>query len=77
MGFSLFPLWPEATGDWAFCLRMADTALYRAKTSGRDRWTGLIAGKLAHAMDHERCAREASVDELEARGCLTVLAESV
>jgi diguanylate cyclase (GGDEF)-like protein len=77
MGFSLFPLWPEATGDWAFCLRMADTALYRAKTSGRDRWTGLIAGKLAQAMDHERCAREASVDELEARGCLTALAEAV
>lgn len=77
MGFSLFPLWPEATGDWAFCLRMADTALYRAKSSGRDRWIGLIAGGSALAQDDEHGTREASVDELEARGCLTALAGSV
>ncbi len=76
MGFSLFPLWPGTTGDWAFCLRMADTALYRSKTAGRDRWTGLIAGGSALAMEDEHDAREASVDELEARGCLTTLAGS-
>lgn len=77
MGFSLFPLWPEATGDWAFSLRMADAALYRAKTSGRDRWVGLIAGKSAvMTMEQEHGAREASVDELETRGHITALIDT-
>jgi diguanylate cyclase (GGDEF)-like protein len=73
MGFTRFPVWPQATGDWAFCLRMADAALYRAKTAGRDRWVGLVAGKAAAIPAQELCVREASAAELEARGCLALL----
>jgi diguanylate cyclase (GGDEF)-like protein len=44
MGFAPRPLWPVGDCDWMFSLRMADDALYAAKTSGRDRWIGYAPG---------------------------------
>lgn len=67
MGFCAFPMWPEAAGDWALCLRLADTALYRAKARGRDRWIGFAPG---HA-PHESAAGD--IAGLEACGALKQL----
>jgi diguanylate cyclase (GGDEF)-like protein len=47
IGFAAFPLcpaWPRAL-DWAATLRLADAALYRVKSSGRDGWLGLVAAR--------------------------------
>jgi hypothetical protein len=60
-------MWPEAAGDWALCLRLADTALYRAKARGRDRWIGFAPG---HA-PHESAAGD--IAGLEACGALKQL----
>ncbi|HEY4561253.1 MAG TPA: tetratricopeptide repeat-containing diguanylate cyclase, partial [Lysobacter sp.] len=69
-GVSLFPLWPGRPGDWSLSLRVADAALYRAKREGRDRWVGLGPGRAA-AFD--ACQPEASIESLEAQGCLARL----
>ncbi|GGZ60551.1 hypothetical protein GCM10008101_13090 [Lysobacter xinjiangensis] len=69
-GVSLFPLWPGRVGDWSLSLRVADAALYRAKREGRDRWVGLGPGRMA-AFD--ACQPEASIEALEAQGCLARL----
>ena len=69
-GVSLFPLWPGRVGDWSLSLRVADAALYRAKREGRDRWIGLGPGRMA-AFD--ACQPEASIEALEAQGCLARL----
>jgi predicted signal transduction protein with EAL and GGDEF domain len=64
MGCCAFPLRPEATGDWALCLRAADAALYRAKLLGRDRRAGFAAGtSVAHGSRRD-------IAELEAQGVL-------
>lgn len=43
MGFSLFPPGPERhAAGWALCLKLADMAVYRAKTSGRNTWVGML-----------------------------------
>lgn len=67
MGFCTLPVWPDATADWAFCLRVADTALYRAKVSGRDRWIGFAAGPPVVDGSH------IDIAELEIRGALVQL----
>lgn len=35
--------------DWALSLRVADAALYHAKSEGRDRWAGFVAGAMPSA----------------------------
>lgn len=40
MGFATFPLIELNFEDWEAALRLADYALYQAKNSGKDRWTG-------------------------------------
>jgi diguanylate cyclase (GGDEF)-like protein len=65
-GVSLFPLWPGRAGDWSLSLRVADAALYRAKGEGRDRWVGFGPGRTAR----EACRPDASIEALEAQGCL-------
>lgn len=77
MGFSLFPLWPQAGGDWAISLRVADAALYRAKLSGRGRWMGFSAGMRISDLAQDPSLREADIDVLETRECLVSLAAAI
>ena len=73
IGFSLYPLWPGAEGDWALSLRIADAALYRAKSAGRDSWAGFGAGSSIATGPGSADALGDGVDALEARGWLVAL----
>ena len=44
MGWCPHPPWPALDTDWHLSLRIADDALYQAKTGGRKRWVGYAAG---------------------------------
>lgn len=44
MGWCPHPPWPGLRTDWHLSLRIADDALYQAKTGGRNRWVGYAAG---------------------------------
>ena len=39
-GFVTFPSFGNPETDWEASLKIADTALYKAKALGRDRWVG-------------------------------------
>ena len=49
IGFTLYPFLPETPDrvGWEQCVGLADTGLYLAKESGRDRWVGVEAGGTA------------------------------
>jgi len=49
IGLAPRPLWPLAGCDWTLSLRVADEALYLAKTSGRNCWVGFAPG-LPHSL---------------------------
>ena len=52
MGYAPHPLWADVAPDWALSLRVADAALYHAKSEGRDRWVGFVAGATPSAEVH-------------------------
>ncbi len=66
MGWCPHPLWPQMQSDWHLSLRIADDALYLAKTGGRNRWVGYAAGAAPNAAP----GAEAGTAELEAGGHL-------
>jgi PleD family two-component response regulator len=66
MGWCPHPLWPALPTDWHLSLRIADDALYQAKTGGRNRWVGYIAGDPPQAAPR----LDATTAELEAAGHL-------
>ena len=49
IGFTLYPFLPETPDrvGWEQCVGLADTGLYLAKESGRNRWVGVEAGGTA------------------------------
>lgn len=70
-GFTAFPLWASQGEDWAISLRIADAALYLAKTGGRDRWMGLAATRRPDGAEPTHVDMASSgVDTLEREGWL-------
>ncbi len=51
IGFSTFPLIELSFKDWESALRLADYALYQAKNSGKDCWTGFEI--IDHKLDYD------------------------
>lgn len=71
-GFTVFPLWANQGDDWAISLRIADAALYLAKTGGRDRWIGLAATRRPDGAEPTHLdLASSSVDTLEREGWLS------
>jgi diguanylate cyclase (GGDEF)-like protein len=70
MGWCPHPLWPALRTDWHLSLRIADEALYQAKTGGRNRWVGYVAGE----PPQESPDADSATAELESRGHLQRLA---
>ncbi|MFO1494890.1 MAG: diguanylate cyclase [Lysobacterales bacterium] len=66
MGWCPHPLWPALPTDWHLSLRVADDALYQAKTGGRNRWVGYVAGTTLETLP----GLETGTAELVARGWL-------
>ncbi|MGQ0800336.1 MAG: diguanylate cyclase domain-containing protein [Pseudomarimonas sp.] len=67
MGFAPRPLWPIDGDDWTLSLRVADDALYVAKSTGRNRWVGYVPGASPPQLPLEQGVLASA---LEARGHL-------
>ena len=66
MGWCPHPLWPSLPTDWHLSLRIADDALYQAKSGGRNRWVGYVPGEAPN----EPPSLENGTAELELSGQL-------
>jgi diguanylate cyclase (GGDEF)-like protein len=67
MGFAPRPLWPIDGDDWTLSLRVADDALYVAKSTGRNRWVGYVPSASPPQLPLEQGVLASA---LEARGHL-------
>ena len=73
MGWCPHPLWPSLTTDWHLSLRIADDALYQAKSGGRSRWVGYVPGEAPN----EPPSLENGTAELELSGQLLRRAQPI
>lgn len=73
MGWCPHPLWPSLPTDWHLSLRIADDALYQAKSGGRNRWVGYVPGEAPN----EPPSLENGTAELELSGQLLRRAQPI
>jgi len=68
-GFTTYPMFEQFEQAWEGSLKVADAALYRAKSQGRDRWVG---AELSGLTENER-ATVLDIDSLIDNGKLTFI----